>query len=253
MVERSVAAPWSRRWRPWIRVGAVVAPVLTGAVLGALGDGVTSAAAALILVLWVVAAASTGDRVAGVLAALAGAASFDFFLTEPRHRFTISSTDDVETTVLLVVISLAVSEIALWGYRQQRAAQRRAGYLDGVLDAARSVAEGHLPTEALVDVVARQVADVLGADDCRFVEGPVHDARVAVLDQDGGLTRGGRLVDVARTGLPTDEYVAVPVRRGDRVVGHFLVTATTRVSYPSAEQLRVAVLLADQVAPALPA
>jgi hypothetical protein len=32
------------------------------------------------------------------------------------------------------------------------------------------------------------------------------------------------------------------------VVGHLLVTATSRPTYPSHEQLRVAVLLADQVA-----
>jgi GAF domain-containing protein len=78
----------------------------------------------------------------------------------------------------------------------------------------------------------------------------VHDARVAVLDHDGVLTRGGHVVDVDREGLPTDEYVALPVFRGSRVVGHFLVTASTRVCYPSLEQRQVAVLLADQVAAA---
>ena len=62
------------------------------------------------------------------------------------------------------------------------------------------------------------------------------------------LTRGDHIVDVDRVGLPTDEYVALLVRRGSRVVGHFLVTATTSVAYPSREQRRVAVLLADQVA-----
>jgi hypothetical protein len=34
-------------------------------------------------------------------------------------------------------------------------------------------------------------------------------------------------------------------------VGHFLLTATSQVTYPSAEQRRVAVLLADQVAAAV--
>jgi hypothetical protein len=52
-------------------------------------------------------------------------------------------------------------------------------------------------------------------------------------------------------GLPSNEYVAILVRRESRVVGHFLVTATTHVSYPSREQRRVAVLLADQVAAAV--
>jgi hypothetical protein len=105
-----------------------------------------------------------------------------------------------------------------------------------------------MPRAALVEVVARQIAEVLGADGCRYVEGPVRDARVAVLDFDGVLTRGGHTVDVGRVGLPTDEYVAVLVRRGPDVAGHFLVTTTSRQSYPTAEACRVAVLLADQVA-----
>jgi hypothetical protein len=101
----------------------------------------------------------------------------------------------------------------------------------------------------LVGVVARQISEVLGADSCRYVEGPVRDARVAVLDHDGALARGGHTVDVDRVGLPTDEYVAVLVRRGPDVAGHFLLTVTSHVSYPTAEARRVAVLLADQVAP----
>jgi len=252
MVERLRGGPWIVRWRPWIRVAAVLAPLATCAVLGGFRESVTAATVVLVLVLWVVAAAATGDRVSGVLAALSGAVWFDFFLTAPYHTFTISDSDDVEATVLLVVISLAVSEIALWGYRQQAHALRRSGYLEGVLGAARAIAEGDVPTAAAVDVVAGQIAEVLGADACTFVDGPVHDARVALLDHGGVLTRGGHRVDVVRVGLPADEYVAVPVRRGEQIVGHFLVTAASRISYPSQEQLRVAVLLADQVAAALP-
>ena len=101
----------------------------------------------------------------------------------------------------------------------------------------------------MVHVVAAHIADVLGADSCRYVAGPVHDPRVAVLDHDGVLTQNGHRRDVDRTGLPVDEYVAIEVRRSTRVVGHFEVTAATRVVRPSREQCRVAVLLADQVAP----
>jgi K+-sensing histidine kinase KdpD len=220
-------------------------------VLAGFRDDVTAATSVLVLVLWVVGGAATGDRLAGVLAAVSGALWYDFFLTEPYHRFTISDSDDVEATVLLVVISLAVSEIALWGRRQQASSARRSGYLEGVLDTARSVAEGDASTAVLTDLVGRHVREVLGADEARYVEGPVHDARVAVLDHDGVLTRNGRAVDVDRVGLPTDEYVAVLVRRGHHVVGHYLVTATSRRAYPSREQRRVAVLLADQVAAAL--
>jgi K+-sensing histidine kinase KdpD len=249
---RGKFAEWSETswWLPTVRLLAVGAPLLTCATLSAVREQVTAATSVLVLVVWVVAAAATGDRLAGVLAALSAGAWFDFFLTEPYLRFTIADTDDIEATVLLVVISLAVSEIALWGFRQQKQAAKRSGYLDGVLAAASAVAEGSVPVPAVTDVVARHISDVLGADSCRYVEGPVHDARVAVLDHDGVLTRNGREVDVDRTGLPGDEYVAVLVQRGATVVGHFLVTATSGPTYPTREQRRVAVLLADQVAAA---
>jgi len=235
-------------WRPTVRCAAVAAPVLTGVVLATMRDSLTATTAVLVMVVWVVAAAATGDRVAAVLAALAGGASFDFFLTQPYLTFAIDRSDDVEATVLLVLIGLAVSEIALWGHRQQAAAARRSGYLDGVLTAARAVAEGDTPAHSVIDAVAHHICEVLTADACRFVDGPVADSRIAVLDHDGVVTRGGRPVDVERVGLPSNEYVAVLVRWGPQVIGHFLVSATTRVTYPTAEQRRVAVLLADQVA-----
>ncbi len=247
-MERWQAASW---WRPACRTAAVVGPLVTCAVLATVRDSVTAATSVLVLVLWVVAAGVTGDRPAAVLAAASGGVWFDFFLTEPYLRFTISEPDDLEATVLLVVISIAVSEMALWGYRQQVEASRRSGYLDGVLGAARAVVEGDTPIPALTDVVASHISEVLGADGGRFVAGPVHDARIAVLDHDGVLTRNGRAVDVERVGLPVDEYVAVPVRRGSRTLGHFLVTAATATAYPTGEQRRIAVLLADQVAEAI--
>jgi K+-sensing histidine kinase KdpD len=248
MAEDGGSRSLGSRWRPAVRLAAGVLPLVTCAILSPARDSITAASAVLILVLWVAAAAATGDRVAGLLAAVSGGVWFDFFLTRPYQRFAIADADDVEATILLVLVGLGVTEIALWGYRQQARAARRSGYLEGVLGAAKVVSEGDTPASALVDLVAREISDVLGVDGCRFVAGPVHDARVAALDHDGMVTRGGHLVDVDRQGLPSDEYVALPVRRGSRVVGHFLVTAATRVSYPSREQRRVAVLLAAQVA-----
>lgn len=250
MLDRSFGWPAVRQ-RPAVRVAAALAPLLTCAILSTARDSVTAATAVLVLVVWVVAAAASGDRWAGILAAVSGGVWFDFFLTEPYLRFTIADSDDVEATVLLVLISVAVTEVALWGFRQQAHASRNSGYLDGVLDAARAVAEGDTPTGPVIDLVARHITDALGADTCRFVGGPVNDSRITVLDHDGVLTRDGHPVDVERVGLPTNEFVAVLVRRGPQVFGHFLVTATTHVSYPTPEQRRVAVLLADQVAVAL--
>ena len=84
---------------------------------------------------------------------------FDFFLVPPHHTFTIDNRDDVEATVLLVIISVAVTEVALWGRRQQARASRRSGYLEGVLNAARTVAEGDASTSTVTDLVAAQITD----------------------------------------------------------------------------------------------
>jgi K+-sensing histidine kinase KdpD len=231
-------------------VAAVVLPCAAAALLHAVRDHTTPATGVLVLVLIVVGAAATGDRVAGLLAAVSAGAWFDFFLVPPYLTFRIEDANDVETALLLVLISGAVTEVALWGRRQQARASRRSGYLDGVLNAARSVAEGSAPSSAVTAHVASQIADVLDVDAAQFRPGPVHDGRIAVLDHDGVLVRAGRPVEVERTGLPTDEYVAIPVRKGTRDVGHFLLTSASHVAYPSPEQLRVAVLLADQVAAA---
>lgn len=229
------------------RTAAVVLPLSTCAVLSTIRESVTAATAVLVLVLWVVTAAATGDRAAGLLAAVSGGVWFDFFLTAPYKTFTIHGSDNVWATILLVVIGLGVTEIALWGHRQQARAAGRSGYLEGLLSAAKVVSEGHADAPALVELVGRQILEVLDADACRFVEGPVHDSRIAVLDHDGVVTRSDHVMDVDRVGMPTNEYVAISVRRGSRVFGHFLVSNTSHIAYPTQEQRRVAVLLADQV------
>jgi hypothetical protein len=113
------------------------------------------------------------------------------------------------------------------------------------------VAEGDTPAPVLLDLVSQQIAEVLDADGCRFVPGHLEDPRLALPDHGGRVTRDGHPVDVARSGLPFDEETAIPVRRGPDVHGHFVITSATRITRPSEQQLRVAVLLADQVAPAL--
>ena len=246
MLER----PWNNAawWRPRVRVAAIIVPLLACAALSAFRDDVTAATSVLILVLIVVGAAATGDRVAGLLAAISAGAWFDFFLVPPYRTFTINDPDDIETAVLLVLISVAVTEVALWGRRQQARASRRSGYLDGVLNAARAVAEGTAPGATVAGLVSDQITEVLDADTARFVKGPLQDSRVAVLNHDGILMRDGHPIDVDRVGLPTGEYTAIPVHKGPHEVGHFLLTAASHVAYPTREQRRVAVLLADQIA-----
>src|SRR6202044_1905679 len=167
-------------------LAGVAAPLALAAVLVPFRAGFPNTDAALAMLLVVVAVAANGDRLAGVLAAVSTAVWFDFFLTQPYERFTITRRADIETTVLLLIIGVAVTEIAVWGHRQRAAASRRSGYLAGINDAARTVAAGS-SAAALPDQVSDQLARLLSLRSCEFQYGR------AGLDQPGRIERDGRV------------------------------------------------------------
>ena len=243
--------PFLQAHRSFVVGVAAVVPLVACAVLSLFRDSVANTNAALGLVLVVVAAAATGIRAAGVVAALSSAVWFDFFLTQPYHHFVITDRADIETAVLLLILGVAVSEIALWGRRQQGRASREQGYLDGVLSTAATVGAGRISNSALIDQVCEQIVDVLQIDRCRFDRGT--EPVLATLDDEGTVTYDGQPFNVDRSGLPTDAEIALAVRSGGMVHGRFLLTAATRIVRPSLEQLRVAGALADQVGAALAA
>ncbi|WP_185065227.1 DUF4118 domain-containing protein [Pseudonocardia eucalypti] len=240
---------WSTAYRRWVVGSAFLGPLAVSAVLSLFRDSVANTNAALVLVLVIVAAASTGVRSAGLLAALSSAAWFDYFLTEPYDRFAITKRADIETAVLLMLVGAAVTEVALWGRRQQARASREQGYLDGVLRTAAAVGAGRSSVDTLIGHVCDQVADLLQVDRCRF--DPGNGSALASIDEDGTVSYNGHRIDVARLGLPTDTEIALVARSRGVVHGRFLLTAATSVVRPSRQQLRVAAALADQVGAAL--
>ncbi|HEY4568441.1 MAG TPA: DUF4118 domain-containing protein [Kribbella sp.] len=208
-----------------------------------------NANAALLLVVVIVGVAVFGVRLAGILAAVSSAVWFDFFLTVPYGSFTIKSSDDVEQAVLLLVIGVAVTQIAIWGRRQQAEASRRLGYLEGVITASQSVAAGG-STDELIEQVRAKLTAVLGIDGVRFIAGSnqTHGPR---LNPDGSVTRGSHVLKVERDGLPANAEIELTVQHAGEVRGRFLLTSATRIARPDLEQRLVAVALADQVGAAL--
>lgn len=205
--------------------------------------------AALILVLVIVAVAVSGNRVAGVVAALSAAVWFDFFLTKPYQTFAINDRDDVETTVLLLAVGVGVTELAAWGYRQQTAAHRDAGYLDGIRAAAEAVATGGSSSE-LIEVVSSQLTRLLGLRTCRFQYGVAGLGKPARLRNDGVVELHGDVWDVEGRGLPADKDIELLVESKGQLQGRFLLSAAPD-SHPSKAQRLVAVTLADQVGSSL--
>ena len=74
------------------------------------------------LVALIEAIAILGDRLSGVVATLSAALWFDFFLTPPYERFTISHRPDLETTISILVVGVIVTEVAARSRRHRRAA-----------------------------------------------------------------------------------------------------------------------------------
>lgn len=229
-------------------IASAVVPLLLCLLLTSLRGSLENTNAALLLVLVVVAAASFGSRAAGLVAALSSAAGFDFFLTAPYESFEIHGRENAETAVLLVLIGVAVTEIALWGRRQQARAGEQRGYLDGLLQTTGTLA-GTASAQTVVEAVEQQLEDVLDLDSAVFVHQWVSDT--PELRRDGSVVRGERVLDVDRNGLPTDTEIVLPVGAGRHAVGAFRLIAATRVARPSRQQRQVAVLLADEVATAL--
>jgi K+-sensing histidine kinase KdpD len=204
--------------------------------------------AALVLVAAIVAVAALGNRVAGIVAALSSGAWFDFFLTKPYEHFSITSRTDIETTLLLLAVGVAVTELAVWGRRQQRRAGQQAGYLTGLHAASEAMARGGSPTR-----VVRQVADeltrVLNLQTCHFDFGSGFGN--PKLNHDGTLTwRTATPWDIDTQGLPTSDETELAVSSGSGYKGRFLMTPIPGTRLTLTQRL-VAVSLADQVAAAL--
>ncbi|TDW91284.1 DUF4118 domain-containing protein [Kribbella sp. VKM Ac-2566] len=236
-------------YRTPVLTASVLVPPVVCLLLTPFREHFDNANAALLLVVVIVAVAVFGIRLAGVIAAVSSAVWFDFFLTVPYDSFTIDSSNDVEQAVLLLVIGIAVTQIAIWGREQQAKASRRGGYLDGVITVSQAVATGG-STDDLIEQVRAELTAVLGIDGAKFVAGS-KQTQAPRLNPDGSVTRGPHVLKVERDGLPTNAEIELTVQHAGETRGHFLLTAASRIARPDLEQRLVAVALADQVGAAL--
>ena len=249
-------ATWSRASalldRDHLAIGAgLAAPLALAAILVPFRTKFANTDAALAMILLVVIVAAIGNRLAGYVAAVSAAAWFDFFLTRPYERFAINRTTDIVTTVLLLVIGFAVTEIAVWGRRQHAAASRRAGYLDGINDAAHAAATGASPA-TLTDRIAASLTRLLSLRSSQFQFGIAGIGRPARLRHDGTVFLESQPYDLRLTSLPEGTDIELLVESGGRLQGRFLMQPDPRVPL-TREQLLVAVAFADQAGAALAA
>jgi Domain of unknown function (DUF4118) len=228
---------------------ALAAPLTAAAVLLPWRGNWSNTNVALLLMVVVVAVAAIGNRLAGAVAAVGAAAWFDFFFTVPYERFTISGQADLTTFVLLLVVSLAVSQLAARARRLKVVAITDAGYLARLHDATL-LAQSAAAPEAVVDYVRDELAAVLGLTACRFEYGTLlgHPAR---LEPDGTIVAGRIPWDVDAGGLPAGD-LELRTFSGGQYYGRFMMTPRPG-SRPSLQARLVAVALAGQAGRALAA
>jgi hypothetical protein len=231
---------------------AVLGPLVVSGALISFRRDFAATNAALVLVLVVFAAGTIGGRMGGIVAALVAALCFDFFFTHPYYSFNIDSRDDIETTIVLLIVGVAVGELVVRERRSRRLATARGREVDQI----RRVAElgaGGSSDGRLITVVQREVVELLDARGARFERPPFattlprlgHD-RVAI------PPHGGRYGPPLG---PANE-IELPVWGGGREIGRLVVVlnedATTLTAIPVSDRA-LAVALADQLGAVLAA
>src|SRR6516225_916639 len=221
-------------------LAALVAPLAVAAILLPFRASWSNTNVALLLVVVIVGVSAIGNRVAGALAAVGAAVWFDFFFTLPYYRFTIRSSDDITTAVLLLVTGLAVSQLAARARRLQVVAITDEGYLAQIHDTA-ALAQSARSPDAVVDHVRDQLIGLLGLDGSRFEYGTLlgHPPR---LEPDGTIMTGHGRWDVEQRGLPAGEIELRAFGHG-QYYGRFMLKPKPGAK-PSRQARLVAVTLA---------
>jgi K+-sensing histidine kinase KdpD len=202
---------------------AVVAALAAAAILLPFWPSWPNTNVALLVVVVVVAVAAIGNRAAGAIAAIGAigaAAWFDFFFTLPYERFTIRSSADVTTFVLLLVVGVAVSQLAAYARRLKVVAITDAGYLAQIHDTAALAQTAKSPDE-VADRVCRQLAGLLDLQECRFEYG-VLLGDPPRLEPDGTVVTTYGRWNVDEAGLP-GEAVELRVSGAGQYHGRFMM------------------------------
>ena len=228
-------------------LAGLVAPLIASAILVPWRASWSNTNVALLLVVIVVAVAAIGNRLAGAVAAVSAAAWFDFFFTRPYERFIIHSWADITTAVLLLVVGLAVSQLAARARQLRVVTMTDAGYLAQIHEAA-SIAKSAGAAGTVVDAVKDQLISVLDLEDCHFEYGTLlgHPPR---LEPDGTVVIGHTRWEVEQFGLPAAE-IELRVFANGQYYGRFMMRAQPGAK-PSLQARLVAVTLADQTGRAL--
>ena len=199
---------------------AVLGPIAVSGLLVLVRGEILTTNAALVLVVAVVVAAVLGGRWGGVLSAVVAAACYDFFFTRPYYSFTIDSRDDLETTILLLVVALVVGELVVRSRRSELVARASRREVEQVRRFA-AVGAGGESAGKLIRSVQHETVEVLGARGARYERPPFTTALPVLGHGSVTLVSDDPTTDGRPMG-PRNE-VELPVFGHGRQFGRFVV------------------------------
>ena len=230
----------------WVAIGGA-APIGVAAALVALRDHMLNANVALVLVLVVVLAAVAGGRSAGAAAAVSAALSFNFFHTVPYLTLEIDSRDDVETTLLLLAVGLAVGQLATYRRHPIHSGESPSEEIRRIHRVATVGEPGRHTSADMIMAAQVELTELLGLRSCQFEAFPFTHSLPR-------LERSGVVSVMEYRGdhgfaLPADG-AELPVLGRGNVLGRFVLIPRPDTTV-TLEQRVVAVAIADQVGAAL--
>ncbi len=202
---------------------------------------------ALVLVLFVVAAAAVGGRGAGAVTALCASLSFNFFHTRPYNTLRIDDGKDMLTVGLILGVGLAVGELGVARNRQSATGRSHLRSMRVMEEVAALVNLGR-PAELVWTATHDGLVELLGLRDA-VLEVPAADGELPTLLHDGRIET--RAMTFVRNGLVLPAGgVSLPLFADGAPLGRIVLHGTP-LHGVTREQRRAAIALADQLAVAL--
>lgn len=249
MKERPLLTWWHRCRARIMFALAIAVPLLLALVLVPSRGEFAGAAAALIFVAAILGLSVGGNRFVGFIASVSSAIWYDFFLTRPYGRLTVSHRPDLETTICLLVVGAVVSELAARSRHLSKVSTEEAEYVDMVRDLT-ALANGTAPSSVVIERAVPSLMRLLDLRDCRFERAPANPP-MARITANGDVVHVGLEWPVNQMGIPGPEAEIVAQWRG-RSLGRFVITPTPGEPV-SRERRAVAALLASVVGAAIAA
>jgi hypothetical protein len=195
---------------------------------------------ALGLVVVVLFVSAVGGRSEGIIASLSAALAFDIFFTRPYNSLRITTSDDLQTTILLAIIGVIAGELVERARRSGARASAKESELRAILERAELTAGAESSGE-LVGLAARELTRLLDLKSCRYVRGAIPKSMPELRHN---FIRVPANLDRSAGGL-----VGLPVRVHGRLQGHFVMAfpELTVGTSLTIDQRHAAVALADQV------